>query len=931
MMTETERQNYQNLVKRIALCKDQNGSLWEKYMQEYPGMKTMELDISLYDYLYMYESISQACRFMKTELQELFTDIEKYPSFFYKILNREKCNETVKYITKLNIQKTFLRNLVLFYSGKEEYSFHDYEDIIIYFFRYSEGITSKELEEMDILDKYIDMVCFAMSYSGEPTSYGKAYKGGQFIRENSKWLHESILDKILLNNIDNVDYTIMNRYDMRYMLEMIVYSSLDDKVKRIFKFDYLDRYQLHVQLVNFFRGYFDNKYPESIYKEKASSGIIMNKEYQGRELQLIIDKNADRKELVYEFNELGKYTKLIVSYNVQDDNINIEYNNRIATLSFELDRMKRAYQETEVAFNDIFLSQTTKEYLELLFLYVDNLNQKGRQYKIPFSCEYQYRVEKQEKCCIYIEQEKKRIPNEFFQITRGTMGKIQNINALIGKNGSGKTSIARLLMESEIFGIKNEKDKNQYCLIFKSGKNLYWISNIENIEVETATEDTRVSKLDYKTGQFRSIMNTVVVAYNNILNPIDTGIFKNDVIKPFSSSERINLTTAEILSRDLGNNSQDDILRIANFYDDLNKTGKSFGTEPFDSIYMCMSLKTCRDIHDEFIKICNENKLNIDEVRTKIDFLDNIVDKSDIGEAYYKWSLQKYLYEKGSERYTVSEFDEVKDKLSIFYSRYKSLTSEAKRVDEDERGVRWKIKICEFCKWYDLFIEMMNDVKGFYFEIPKLSTGESARLLLFARLHSVFHVQDSYNKFLLLGLNQRNFILILDEIEAFFHPVWQREIIYDLIEFLEWESIEFNAYDNIHLILSSNSPFFLSDLPGDCLIYLDEASEKQMKDFTSFGQNIHTILKKSFLVKGLMGKFACEKIEKTFALLQDSSRKITEQDLEEIEYITNELQEPILKNALTELLLKREEYAKEQKKARYEEQIEKLKEKIKNL
>ena len=163
--------------------------------------------------------------------------------------------------------------------------------------------------------------------------------------------------------------------------------------------------------------------------------------------------------------------------------------------------------------------------------------------------------------------------------------------------------------------------------------------------------------------------------------------------------------------------------------------------------------------------------------------------------------------------------------------------------------------------------------------------------------------------------------------------MWQREIVYDLIDFLEWESEKFDAYDNVHLILSSNAPFFLSDLPKDSLICLDEEAVGQEQNYSSFGQNIHTILKNLFLLEdGLMGKFAQQKIESAFAILQKN--EVDSESLEEVEYIVNELEEPIIKHALMQLLERAKEQNmgfKERELAKYKRQAAELQEKIDKL
>ena len=172
-----------------------------------------------------------------------------------------------------------------------------------------------------------------------------------------------------------------------------------------------------------------------------------------------------------------------------------------------------------------------------------------------------------------------------------------------------------------------------------------------------------------------------------------------------------------------------------------------------------------------------------------------------------------------------------------------------------------------------------------------------------------------------------NYLLLLDEIEAFFHPTWQRRIVYDLIAFLEWEEKYFHAYDNVHIILSSNSPFFLSDLPQSNLIRLDEEMVEQ-----TFGENIHSILKNAFLKEnGLMGEFAQTKINEAFDILRN--KEITQEEWKYVDEIKNLIEEPILKSAFMELYEKALERTgnKAKRLAEYEKQMEELQKKMQEL
>jgi len=101
-------------------------------------------------------------------------------------------------------------------------------------------------------------------------------------------------------------------------------------------------------------------------------------------------------------------------------------------------------------------------------------------------------------------------------------------------------------------------------------------------------------------------------------------------------------------------------------------------------------------------------------------------------------------------------------------------------------------------------------------------------------------------------------IILLDEPDLTLHPQWQKNYINQLITMLS--SI---SNTKLHIIITSHSPFLISDLPKENVIFLEKG--KQVYPFENkqtFGANIHTLLSDGFFMKdGLMGEFAKGKIE----------------------------------------------------------------------
>lgn len=208
----------------------------------------------------------------------------------------------------------------------------------------------------------------------------------------------------------------------------------------------------------------------------------------------------------------------------------------------------------------------------------------------------------------------------------------------------------------------------------------------------------------------------------------------------------------------------------------------------------------------------------------------------------------------------------------------------------------------------------------------KLSSGERQYLFTFsALLYHVFNIK-------MTPVNRSHYRLanlMLDEVEICFHPEYQRTLVYRLIELLR--QFRLNYRFSINIILTTHSPFILSDIPKSNVLYLENrksVGETIYKD--TFGANVNDILHQSFfLKKGFMGEFARDKIQSVIDFLnsKNSSKWTKESSLEFIEKVVSE---PILQRQLRSLYEKRYDL-RDNKIEKLESEIERLKQKLKDL
>lgn len=186
-----------------------------------------------------------------------------------------------------------------------------------------------------------------------------------------------------------------------------------------------------------------------------------------------------------------------------------------------------------------------------------------------------------------------------------------------------------------------------------------------------------------------------------------------------------------------------------------------------------------------------------------------------------------------------------------------------------------------------------------------LSSGEKQRIYctssIYYHLINLDSVKNSTDRY---KIAYRNINIILEEIELYFHPEYQRVFIKRLLDGIR--KLNLKNIDGINLIFVTHSPFILSDIPNVNVMYLkldaDGLSEDIKDEKKSFASNIHHLLGDNFFLESnvYIGELARNKIEEIISFINNKNDK----KKEEIEYhyeLIDLIDEPILKNKLTEM------------------------------
>lgn len=189
----------------------------------------------------------------------------------------------------------------------------------------------------------------------------------------------------------------------------------------------------------------------------------------------------------------------------------------------------------------------------------------------------------------------------------------------------------------------------------------------------------------------------------------------------------------------------------------------------------------------------------------------------------------------------------------------------------------------------------MFDRDGFEVSYQVMSSGERQLLMILSGiLYHVTNLSTSAKQ----TFNYPHANIILEEIELYSHPEYQRQFLTKLIGMLE--KMDFGQIRDVNILMVTHSPFILSDIPKSNVLFLENGKPVEPMQENTFGANIHSLLKNGFFLSGMpMGNFAKQKINALFEKLNDGHFSIEEYKAMENEILM--VGEPYLRGKLLEL------------------------------
>jgi predicted ATPase len=257
-----------------------------------------------------------------------------------------------------------------------------------------------------------------------------------------------------------------------------------------------------------------------------------------------------------------------------------------------------------------------------------------------------------------------------------------------------------------------------------------------------------------------------------------------------------------------------------------------------------------------------------------------------------KWKVEEDSYENKS------------NKIKKYYFRIEidNFIKRIKKIKEEHSYFEIKELIPASCYIPKLGIKNNGSISNF----EDLSSGEQQFI---HSIQSIFYHISNLNS-VFFSKNEKikyNYInLILDEIELYYHPEFQRKFLSDLLEGIK--NLKLEHIKGINILFSTHSPFILSDIPHQNILKLNDGEPMEYDSSNkTFGSNIHELLATDFYLNhGFMGEFAKTKIQSLIEFLDKDKRPSNEEwDADNVEKFIKIIGEPILKDGLRSLSIKK--------------------------
>lgn len=330
-------------------------------------------------------------------------------------------------------------------------------------------------------------------------------------------------------------------------------------------------------------------------------------------------------------------------------------------------------------------------------------------------------------------------------------------------------------------------------------------------------------------------------------------------------------------------------------------------TNVFESLFQVLNIenKKGENIKNEYLNLLGDNILENEKYEHGMDDV--------FSETIDKLISDKFIYSNNLEFYEAAKLFVESIIEEINKNNFEVISESSFSISLDNNNY-----VQKFLEIYSNIFTRFSDI--FSFNWNGLSSGEEVILELFSRIYYGLKTIKRNNE-------KKTVTILIDEIENNLHPQWQKEIIFELISFIE--SIYLNQ--KIQVIITSHSPFILSDLPHSNVILLEkfEGRIRKVKSLENnertFAGNIFSLYTNNFFIKdGLISKFAISKINENYNSLLAADRFDVIEKREEYKKLIEIIGEDLIRAKLKDMLEEKMELNTYEQLLSSQEEIKKL-------
>jgi predicted ATPase len=510
---------------------------------------------------------------------------------------------------------------------------------------------------------------------------------------------------------------------------------------------------------------------------------------------------------------------------------------------------------------------------------------------------------------------------------------ITNLTALVGENGTGKTTALKYLLKFYSDGLSGDTDDNDSIIVIREGNTIGYFANYElRLKVDVSNKVTFQRIEANSIDDIKSANKTVFLS--NTFDP--SSIYSSDILHE-QNGDTENLSPLFLMKFDYQNRTGRD---PENRKIPFDEKFTAFAAQELIRMVRLLTWLHQLEVNNEAFPVKTPRYLNMVLAFGKFE------NSSSFANALYS-SLSKYykltpesrdfffarllaaamleIFDKrkfaGSDEKILAEYDGLPANISEYFvwkahnniGAFDNILGELHEIitfvfgkislgvyRDDLQSLRDILNLIDLLSSKPgFYVSTKNNVLSFdlnllekadvvklieaYYSIPhinsyaefffshqqatdsSISSGEYAMLAIFARLNNI-------------DLEKNSLLILVDEGELALHPQWQKEFIFYFTEFIK---SRFKG-KQVQVIITSHSPFLLSDLPPHCVVLLEKAgSETKVVDSLiskkeTFGANIHELFTDSFFLKdSLMGEFARRRINQLINDIKNDKRLIT--------------------------------------------------------